>query len=251
VNDFLLVVGISALAAGLTFLGAPLAERFELPHRIVSGALQFAAGIITALVAITLMPPAIRNGPYVLAVVAFFAGGVLYVLLEHYTRQALARRTAAGSASDGATGQDEISLGLFVGILVDLFVDGVVIGIGSTLSLLTGLVMALGTALSTAPLAFVTIATAKRQGMLAERRRWLGRMFVAALMAGALLGYLVLQNQPLELRMVLVALASGFLITTVVEGIIPEANREGEPGFAGLLYIAGLSLYALMSLALK
>ena len=246
-NEFLLVVGISALAAGLTFLGVPLAERYDVPHRIVSGALQFAAGIITALVAVTLMPPAIRNGPYVLAVFAFFVGGVCYVLLEYYTKLAQAKR----SAGEGAIGGEEISLGLFVGILVDLFVDGVVIGIGSTLSLLTGLVMALGMALSTAPLAFVTIATAKRQGMLAKQRRWLGRMFVIALMAGALLGYLVLQNQPLELRMVLVALASGFLITTVVQGIIPEANREGEPGFAGVLFIGGLSLYALMSLTLK
>jgi zinc transporter ZupT len=76
-------------------------------------------------------------------------------------------------------------------------------------------------------------------------------MFVIALMAGAILGYLVLQNQPLELRMILVALASGFLITTVVQGIIPEANREREPGFAGVLYIGGLSLYVLMSPALK
>ena len=142
-------------------------------------------------------------------------------------------------------------MGLFVGILVDLFVDGVVIGIGSTLSLLTGLVMALGMALSTAPLAFVTIATAKRQGMSPGHRRVLGWMFVVALMAGALLGYLVLQNQPLEVRMVLVGVASGFLITAVVQGIIPEANREGEPGFAGVLFIGGLSLYALMSLALK
>ena len=112
-------------------------------------------------------------------------------------------------------------------------------------------VMALGMTLSTAPLAFVTIAAAKRQGMSAEHRRLLGWMFVASLMAGALLGYPVLQHRPLELRMVLVALASGFLITTVVQGIIPEANREGEPGFAGVLYIGGLSLYALMSLALK
>ena len=93
--------------------------------------------------------------------------------------------------------------------------------------------------------------TAKRQGMSAEHRRLLGWLFMVSLMAGALLGYLVLQNQPLELRMILVALASGFLITAVVEGIIPEANREGEPGLAGVLYIAGLSLYALMSLALK
>ena len=178
-NEFVAVVGIAAFAAGLTYLGVPAAERFDVPHRLVSAALQFAAGIVTALVAVTLMPPAIRNGPYVLAVLAFFAGGVLYVLLEHFTKQAQAeRRPGAGAA--GATGSTGISLGLFAGILVDLFVDGVVIGIGATLDLLTGLVMALGLALSTAPLAFVTIATAKRQGMLAEHRRLLGWMFVAA-----------------------------------------------------------------------
>ena len=240
-TEFLLVVAIAALAAILTYLGVPTAERFDVPHRIVSAALQFAAGIITALVAITLMPPAMRNGPYVFTVLAFFAGGVLYVLMEHLTKKA----QAAGP------GGDEISMGLFIGIVIDLFVDGVVIGIGSTLNLLTGLVMALGLALSTAPLAFVTIAAAKRQGMSKEHRRVLGRMLVVALMAGALLGYLVLQHQTLEVRMVLVALASGFLITTVVQGVIPEANRDGEPGFAGVLYIGGLSLYALMSLTLK
>jgi zinc transporter ZupT len=116
---------------------------------------------------------------------------------------------------------------------------------------LTGLVITLGMALSTAPMAFVAIAAAKRQGILAEHQLSLERVSVAALMAGALLGYLVLQSQPLGTRMVLVALASGFLITTVVQGIIPEANREGEPGFAGVLYIGGLSMYTLMSLALK
>jgi len=245
-TDFLLVVGISALAAGLTYLGVPLAERFEVPYRFIGGALQFAAGIITALVVITLMPPAIRTGPYILTVLAFFVGGVLYVLMEYYTKQVQGKHLA----DEGGTSRGDVSMGLFVGILVDLFVDGVVIGIGSTLNLLTGLVMALGMALSTAPLAFVTISIAKQQGMLAAHRRMLGGLFVVALMAGALLGYLVLQNQPLELRMVLVALASGFLITTVVQGIIPEANREGEPGFAGVLFIAGLSLYALMSFAL-
>jgi len=222
-NDLLLVIGIAGLAASLIYLAVPLAERLDVPHRIVSAALQFAAGIVTALVAVTLMPPAIRNGPYVLTVLAFFIGGMVYVLLEHYTKQAQVER----SASEGASGSSGVSLGLFAGVLVDLFIDGVVIGIGSTLNLLTGLVMALGMGLSTAPLSFVTIATAKRQGLSAEHRRLLGGMFVVALMAGALLGYLVLQNRSLELRMVLVALASGFLITTVVQGIIPEANREG------------------------
>ena len=58
----------------------------------------------------------------------------------------------------------------------------------------------------------------------------------------------------LELRrcskLVLIALASGFLLTTITQSMIPEANRDGEPSLAGVLYIAGLSLYALMTLSL-
>ena len=55
-SDFLLVFGVALLAAFLTYLGAPIAERFDVPQQIISGALQFAAGIITALVALSLMP---------------------------------------------------------------------------------------------------------------------------------------------------------------------------------------------------
>ncbi len=242
-NEFLLVLGIALVASFLTYLGAPVAERFEVPQKVVSAALQFAAGIITALVAFSLMPPAVRAGPYGWVVLAFFIGGVLYVTIEYLSTRVIA---SAPAAEDGAT-----SFGLYIGILVDLVIDGVVIGIGSTLTLATGLLLALGLAISTAPLAFVTTATAKRQGMSAKNRRLLSFLLFLCVLAGALFGYLVLRNQSQELRLILVALASGFLITTVVQGLIPEANREGEPGFAGILYIAGLSLYGLMSLTIK
>jgi ZIP family zinc transporter len=243
-SEFLLVFGIALFASFLTWLGAPLAERFDVPHQVISAALQFAAGIITALVAFSLMPPAVRGGPYGWIVLAFFIGGALYVALEYASTRILSSR--ASPVGDGPT-----PLGLYIGILVDLVIDGVVIGIGSTLTPATGLLLALGLAVSTAPLTFVTTATAKRQGVSRASRRLLGALCFAAVSTGALLGYLVLRNQALELRLILIALASGFLITTVIQGMIPEANREGEPGFAGVLYIGGLSLYALMSLSIK
>lgn len=240
-NDFFLVLGIALLAAILTYLGAPLAERYTVPHRVVSAALQFAAGIITALVAFTLMPPAVRNGPPTGVVIAFFIGGALYVIFEYVSARKMA---AKPSTESGVT-----SLGLYVGILIDLVIDGMVIGVGSTLTLSTGLLLALGLAVSTMPLAFVTIATAKRQGVSAQNRKLLSYLFIACIMVGAVVGYALFRNQTLEVRMILIALASGFLITTVTQSMIPEANREGEPSFAGILFIGGLSLYALSTLA--
>jgi len=241
VNEFVLVLVIASVAALLTFLGAPAAERFDVPFRLVSAALQFAAGIITGLVAFSLMPTAVRGGPYLGIVVGFFLGGALYVTLEFLS----ARFLPTNSASEGGM----VSLGLYIGILVDLVIDGVVIGVGSTLTLKTGLLLALGLSISTIPLAFVTIATAKKQGMPKKSRSMLAYLFIVCIIGGAVIGYGLLRNQAQEIRLILIALASGFLITTVTQSMIPEANREGEPGFAGILYMGGLSLYGLMSLA--
>lgn len=242
-NDFILVLIIASVAALLTYLGAPLAEKFDVPFRWVSAALQFAAGIITALVAISLMPPAVRNGPYLAIVLSFFLGGMAFVMMEYLT----ARMQRAGAAAAGGPA----SLGLYIGILVDLVIDGIVIGVGSTLTITTGLLMALGLSISTVPLAFVTIATAKRQGMPKKRRSRLAALFFLCIMGGAMIGFWLLSNLSLEVRLVLISLASGFLITLVTQSMIPEANREGEPGLAGVLYMGGISVYALLSLILQ
>ena len=241
-NDFVLVLLIASIAAFLTYLGAPVAERFDIPHRAVSAALQFAAGVITALVAFSLMPPALYKGATTWIVLAFFLGGVLFVAIEYISLRFL---------SSGAGDDQAASPGFYIGILVDLLVDGVVIGIGATLTLATGLLLALGMAISTAPLAFVATATAKRQGIAERQRKQLAYLFIVAVVGGAMLGYVVLRNQPLDVRVLLIALASGFLLTTVTQSMIPEANKEGEPGFAGLLYMGGLSLYGLMALTIK
>ncbi len=243
-TDFGIVLAIAALTAFLTFLGAPAAERFDVPHRVVSAALQFAAGIVAALVALSLMPPAVRGGEPVGIALAFFLGGAVFVVFEYVSAQWLAE-------GGGAETVDTPSLGLYVGILVDMFIDGVVIGIGATLTLMTGLLLALGMAMSTMPLAFVTTATAKRQGVSPARRRQLALLCIVCIVAGALLGYGLLQHQALALRLILVAFASGFLVTTVTQSMIPEANKEGEPSFAGILFVGGMSLYALMTLTIK
>jgi ZIP family zinc transporter len=243
-DDFLLVFSIALLAAFLTYLGAPLAERLEVPHSVVSGALQFAAGIITALVALSLMPPAVRGGPPVAIALMFFIGGAVFVIFEYYSAQKMAARAAE-------TGSGVVSIGLYVGILIDLVIDGIVIGIGATLTLMTGLLLALGMAISTLPLAFVTTSTAKRQGVSPQNRRRLSIAYFACVLLGAMLGFLLLRNAPLGLRFALIALASGFLLTTVTQSMIPEANKEGEPSFAGILYLAGMSIYAILTLTVK
>ncbi|GAA4986320.1 hypothetical protein [Actinopolymorpha pittospori] len=66
------VLGIAVVAAIITAVGAVLAELLTLSNWVVSGALQLAGGVLTAIVAVELLPPAaialplIRGRPRVL-----------------------------------------------------------------------------------------------------------------------------------------------------------------------------------------
>ena len=119
------------------------------------------------------------------------------------------------------------SLGLYFGILMDLVIDGVVIGIGSTVTLATGLLLAVGLAVSTAPLAFLTIATAKRQGMppRASPPALDSCSSCAFWPAPCWATWSYAINRTGEARL-LVALASGFLITMVTQ----THDSRSQPG---------------------
>lgn len=239
-NDFLLVLLLSAIAAVLTWLGAVVAEYIDVPHRIVSRALQFAAGVLTGLVALSLLAPAAEIGPITSVIIGFFIGGAIFVIMDYV----MMKRQLAQAASPEAV----TPYTLYIGIIVDMIIDGVLIGIGSALTLATGLMLALSIALSTAPLALVSIATAKQQGKSARFRRGLSFAFIAAIMGSAALGFLIVRDQSEALKLLLISVGAGFLLMTVTQSIIPEANRDGEPSLAALYFIGGLSLYALIAL---
>ena len=240
-NEFMLVSGIALLAAFLTVLGAPAAEYIDVPAHVISGMLQFAAGVLTALVAFSLLPPAITLGPLTAIVTAFFVGGTIFVAFEIFAD----RRMGQTESTAGAR-----SLALYFGILMDVTIDGIIIGMTSALTITAGLLLALSVAVSTAPLAFVTIAAAKQQGVSERNRRILTGALFACLVAGAMLGYLLLRNQSVEIKLVLIAMASGFLLTTVTQSMIPEARREGRAN-SSLFYILGITLYAALALGAR
>jgi len=240
-TDIVPVLLIGGLAAGLTMLGGVVAEFRDVPHRVVARLLQLAAGVLTALVAVTLMVPALNGGEPLVVVTAFFLGGAAFVVMDFVSSK---RSGASPAASAAATA---VPVSLYIGILLDMMIDGIVIGLGSAMTPQAGLILALSIAISGAPMALATISLARQTGASRRFRQVLFALFFAAIVGGAVFSFLVLRNMPVEVRLLMIAAAAGFLITTVTQSIIPEANRDGEPSLAGLYYVAGLSFYVLFA----
>lgn len=245
-NEFFQVFAIGMLGGAITYLGVPIAERFAVSARVVSGALQFAAGFLAGTIVLNMLVPAIQEIEPLAVVLAFLVGGSFYVGLELLAARRMQAGESTGSAEEAGAG----GIGLYVAILGDMLVDGLMIGIGAALSLGTGLRLAIGLSVSHTPLAFVATATAKTQEVSAGNRRWLGLAFFLSVVVGTLAGYLLLRNQSDGVQLLLIAGGGGFLLTAVAQGMVPEAVQQAPSRGSGIFFVLGLTLYGLVALFL-
>lgn len=165
-SEYLIVLALAVLPAAGNFAGGLLAEFVPVSDRLLSLALHAAAGVVLAVVGVELMGQVLQAEPPWVPLVAFVAGGGAAVALDAGVDLV---RTRFGGDDADASGQKAAWM-IYVGVAVDLFSDGILVGTGSTLSLGLGLLLALGQVPADVPEGFATIATFKRQGVPRRRR---------------------------------------------------------------------------------
>jgi ZIP family zinc transporter len=241
--EALQVLGIATLGAIITALGAPIAEMRTVRNSVVSGALQLAAGILTGIVLVDLLPAPLSGLPLANVAIAFCIGAAGFVAFDYFSAWKAARQHDQRDSKSA-------SVSLYIGIMTDMFIDGVIVGIAASVDMASALSLAIGLGVGQAPLTFVATAAAKRQGSPVERRRRLLLMYMLAILAGAMLGYLVLQGQPESVKLTLLAAAGGVLLAAVTQVMIPEAIEalhDEPPSLTGLMYVAGLAAFLLLN----
>ncbi|GGC14302.1 MULTISPECIES: hypothetical protein [Cellulomonadaceae] len=130
-TSYWLVLGLAALPALGNFAGGALAEFFRVSDRTLSLALHLAAGIVLAVVGLELMPEALAGSPAWVPMLAFVAGGAAFIGLD---RVAVFVQARLGRPDEDATGSRTRAVGIFSGVSMDLFSDGVMIGTGAVIN---------------------------------------------------------------------------------------------------------------------
>ena len=225
-----LMPGLGSFAGGLT------AEVVAATPRILSRALHAAAGIAIAVVAVEMMPEVLGGAPPWAIVGGLCAGGVFYVGLEW-----LIGRLQGGEEHTG-------TWMIYVAVAIDLFGDGLMIGVGSVVSFELGLILALGQAMADAPEGFATISNFRHKGQPRARRFLLSASLAVPCLAGATIGYWLLRDQSETLQLTGLAFTAGILLIAAVEEMMREAHEAAEDthGSAGF-FIGGFALFTLVS----
>ena len=237
--EYLQVLGLALLPAAGNFAGGVVAELVTPTRRQLSRALHVAAGIVVAIVAVELIPEATRGAAPPWAVVLGLAlGGAFYMLLEW------AIEAAVGARASGPWM-------VYAAVAIDLFSDGLIIGVSSVVSFGLALVLALGQVTADFPEGFATVANLKDKQVPRSRRMLVSALFVVPCLVGATIGYWLLRDQAESLKLVALAFTAGILVIAAGEEMIGEAHegREDTSYTAGF-FIAGFALFTLVALYL-
>lgn len=236
------VLLLALLPAAGNLAGGILAEFIETTRDQLSLALHFAAGIVFGVIAIELAPRAFEDARPWVAALAFSAGGVAYIAVDWVSeRLAPGRPGQAKSEMSGAWV-------IYAAVAVDLFSDGLLVGAGSSVSLSLALVLAVGQVTADVPEGFATVANFKQKGTPRARRLLISASFVIPVLAGALLSFLLLRHQSLEMQLAALAFTAGLLLVAAAEEIVGEAHEAAcDKRWSSLAITAGFVLFALVA----
>lgn len=238
-STYWLVLGLAALPAAGNFAGGILAEIFRISNRTLSLALHLAAGIVLAVIGLELMPQALGAELSWVPLLAFIAGGALFIGLD--------RLVGVVKARLGGTDRQAGAVTIFSGVSIDLFSDGVMIGTGTILNPALGLLLAIGQVPADVPEGFAAIATMRRAGIPRQQRMLFAAGFTIPILLGATLGYFALREAPEIITLSVLAVTGGALTAVVIEEMVTEAHEGDTSRLGPIALTAGFAIFGAIS----
>ena len=225
--------GLVAFPVMAGVIGGVVAVLRTPPPALVSGVQHFAAGVVLAAVAGEVLPELRELGPLWLIVLGFTAGVAVLVGMRRF------------EGGEGAA-ERRLPVGFLAVVGVDLFIDGLLVGIGAAVSTETATIIAVAL---TVEVLFLGLSVA-----LQLRSSGVSRFVAAAITAGlsllvalgAVLGALVLGDADDAVLSLVLAFAAAALLWLVIEELLVEAHETPErPWMAASFFVGFLALFCL------
>jgi len=235
----LTVVVIGALAsllAGLaTSLGAiPVLFMKGVSHRLLDTMLGFAAGVMLAATAFSLLVPAIDMGGVWITSLGFLVGALTVNLLDRFVPHSHFVMGDEGPKSS----LSRVSL-LVLAITIHNFPEGLAVGVSfGGGSIAAGLVVAIAIALQNVPEGAAVAFPLVREGVSRGRAFKIATLTGLVEPLGGLVGVLVVTLAKAVLPLAL-AFAGGAMAYVVSDEMIPESHRKGHELEATTGFIIG------------
>jgi ZIP family zinc transporter len=234
---------LASLIAGLaTGLGAlPVLFMKNISHRALDTMLGFAAGIMLAATAFSLLVPAIELGGVWITVISFIVGGFFVYLLDRYVPHEHLFKGREGPSSS----LSRVSL-LILAITIHNFPEGLAVGVSfGSGDISAGIVIATAIGLQNIPEGSAVAFPLIRERFSRKKAIWYAILTGLVEPIGGLIGVsLVTLARPI--LPCGLAFAAGAMAFVVSHEMIPESHRKGHEIEATIGFIMGFAVMMLL-----
>jgi len=222
----------SLIPAACMLVGSLIASTYQPGERLTSSTQHFTAGVVFAAVAKELLPKLGAENDIFVLIIGFLLGVLAMLLLKEFSESLSERENAANN----------ISWGLVSAVGIDVFIDGVLIGIAFLAGTQGGILIAVALALEILFLGLSMTSTLGSRGV-SGRICLIIAIFIALLIPiGSISGAILLSQLPNYYTEGLLAFGVAALLYLVTEELLIEAHEIQETPWITVWFFIGFLL---------
>lgn len=225
-----------AIPVAAAIVGSILAVVRPPGPKLTSAIQHFAAGVVLSALAGEVLPDLRTEGNLPWAIAGFVVGTTVMLALGSISRK-IERKRSAGPT---------LPVAFLIVIGIDLLLDGLLVGLGSTLGARQGLILTIALTIEILFIGLsVTIALTKT-GLTKARAVAITAGLGLTTAVGAIGGAAILGGATPAMLAFVLAFGASALLYLVVEELLTEAHEQAETiGLAAMFFLGFLTIYVL------
>lgn len=231
------IAGVALVPVALALVGAIVATLRPPGPRMRSFIQHFAAGVVFSVVAVELLPDVMARHKPIQVVVGFALGTAAMLGLR-----SLARRLESESNDRGP------SVGMLVGIGVDLAVDGMLVGVGFAAGAEEGWLLVLALSIELLSLGLAVAASFAQRGSGGLRAIATVSLLALLIPAFAVVSSMLLASLSESTMEIVLSFGLAALLYLVTEELLVDAHEEPETPLSAATFFAGFLLFLVVGM---
>lgn len=227
----------------ITIIAGGAVGLYKNPGDVIrSSILHFAAGVVFSVVAVELLPDIVKNHLPIEVGIGFSMGIVLMLFVKYFTERNQKTENALNE------NKDRLPFGLLSALIIDLIIDGLLLGIGFAAGKKEGILLSVALGLETFSLGLAVVIACRKSSISKLENFLILAGLGLTFFIGALLGITLLSHLSQELLELLLSFGLAALLFLVTEELLTEAHEEKESPIQTACFFLGFLLFLILGM---
>jgi ZIP family zinc transporter len=205
--------------------------------------LHFAAGVVFSVVAVEILPDVIKIHKAVQTIIGFAAAGFLLTV-------GIKKLTEPKETEDKNSASKKLPVSLFIAIGVDIFIDGLLLGIAFHAGSTEGMLLAIALSIELLPLGMATATELNNKKIKQKKSIGLIVLLASVFFISAVAGAFLLNNLSHNAMDIVLSFGLSALLFLVTEELLKEAHEEKGTVWHTSAFFGGFLLFMVLGMYL-